>query len=157
MTIILYVLYVLVGILLAIPYCILAGWNTESFMVVVFAAPAFVFIWFVLAGFAGVLEVGHGERRICLNWRAAFRKGDRLGLPGSLVVFWIWTLYSLLPILVHWSAVLLNGIGFVSVGMTLDAHRYASWFYIFMATMALCVLIGMTHSAWEAMKNGWND
>lgn len=147
--------YMMVGILVAIPYCLLAGWSAENFPMVAFVAPAFLFIWFLLASFAGILHVGHGERRIYFNWRAAFCKSELRELPMSRMIFWIWTLYSLLPIILHWSAGLLENTGYESVGATLNTHRYASPYYLFMATMVLLVLIGMTHSAWEAMRNGW--
>ncbi len=155
MSIVVGILYVLTGFLVAIPYCLLAGWNTEAVPMVAFVAPAFLFVWFILAMFAGVLGSGYGERLIYFSWRAAFRKSEQRGLPGSRVVFWVWTLYSLMPIILHWSAILLNSIGYASVGTMLDIHRYASPFYIFIATMVSLVLIGMTQSAWETMKNEW--
>ncbi len=154
MQIVLSILYVLAGILLAIPYCLLAGWNAESFSVVMFVAPAFLFIWFFTATFAGVIEVSH-RRTIHFNWRAAFVKSDFRVLSGSLPIFWAWTLYSFLPIILHWSAVLLGKIGYEKVSSLLDTHRYASPFYVFMATLMLLILIGMVTSAWEAAKNTW--
>ena len=84
MQIVLAVLYILAGILLAIPYCLLAGWNTENLPTVAFVAPAFLFIWFMTAIFAGVVEAGHRRRRIHFNWHAAFGKSDRRMLPESL-------------------------------------------------------------------------
>ena len=152
--IVLYILYSLVGVLLAIPYCLLAGWSPENFILVVFVAPAFLFIWFLMAAFAGIFEPGYG-RRIHFNWRAAFRKSERRVLPGSRLIFWMWTLYSLLPIILHWSAVLLEKIGYETVGSLLDTHRYASPFYVFMATLMLLILIVMVTSAWDAAKNVW--
>lgn len=150
---ILYVIvYVLVGVLLAIPYCLLAGWSLENLPIVAFVAPAFLFVWFMAAVFAGVID--HGHRRVILfNWRAAFGKSERL--PSSLTIFWVWTFYSILPIILHWSAVLLEKIGYETVGSFIDMHRYASPLYIFMATLMLLVLIGMVTSAWEATKNVW--
>ena len=154
MQIVLGIFYALVGILLAIPYCLLAGWNAESFVMVMFVAPAFLFIWFMTATFAGVIEAGH-RRTIHFNWRAAFGKSDRRVLSGSLPIFWVWTLYSFLPIILHWSAVLLGKIGYETVASLLDTHRYASPFYVFMATLMLLILIGMVTSAWDAAKNVW--
>ena len=154
MHIVLSILYVLAGILLAIPYCLLAGWNMESFMIVVFVAPAFLFIWFMVASYAGVIGVAH-PRKIYIDWRAAFRKSDPRRLPGSLSFFWTWTLYTFLPIILHWSAVLLEKIGHKTVGSLLDTHRYASPLYVFVATLMLLILIRMATSAWEATKNVW--
>lgn len=148
------ILYVLAGILLAIPYCLLAGWNTESFMMVAFVAPAFLFVWFMMATFAGVIEPGH-RRTIHFNWRAAFGKTDHRMLPGSLLIFWAWTLYSFLPVILHWSAVLLGKVGYETASLLLDTHRYASPFYVLIATLMLLVLIGMVTSAWEGARNLW--
>ncbi|MBI2054637.1 MAG: hypothetical protein HYT39_00865 [Candidatus Sungbacteria bacterium] len=154
MQIVLAILYVLAGVLLAIPYCLLAGWNAESFPMVAFVAPAFLFIWFMTATFAGVVEPGH-RRTIHFNWRAAFGKSDRRVLSGSLPFFWAWTLYSFLPVILHWSAVLLGKIGYETVASLIDMHRYASPLYFFMATLMLLILIGMVTSAWDAAKNVW--
>lgn len=154
MNIVLYVLYALVGILLAIPYCLLAGWSPENFMLVAFVAPAFLFIWFMLAGFAGIIEPD-GHRRIHFNWGAAFHKSDRRVLPGSRLFFWMWTTYSMLPIILHWSGVLLERIGYPTIGTIINTHRYASPLYVFMATLVLLTLMGIVASAWEASKNMW--
>lgn len=61
------VIYVLIGVLLAVPYCLLAGWSADSFGMVVFVAPAFLFIWYVVASLAGVIVPGYG-RVIHFNW-----------------------------------------------------------------------------------------
>ena len=154
MQIVLGILYVLLGVLVAIPYCLLAGWSPENFPMVAFVAPAFLFVWFMAAVFAGVIDHGH-RRAIRFNWRAAFNKDERRRLPGSLTIFWVWSFYSILPIILHWSAVLLGKIGYETVGSFIDMHRYASPLYIFMATLMLLILIGMVTSAWEATKNVW--
>src|SRR3989338_10266189 len=154
MQIVLGIFYALVGVLLAIPYCLLAGWNAESFVMVMFVAPAFLFIWFMMATFAGGIEAVH-RRTIHFNWRAAFGRSDCRVLSGSLPIFWAWTLYSFLPIILHWSAVLLGKIGYETVASLIDTHRYASPFYVFMATLMLLILIAMVTSAWDAAKNVW--
>ena len=149
-------MYFLVGVLLAIPYCILAGWNPENFVLVAYVAPAFLFIWFMFGSFAGVLVAGHGKPRLFVDWRAAFGKTERPKLPGFLVGFWAWTTYCLLPIILHWSAVLLEKVGYVSWSTLLNDHRYASPFYLFAATIALLIVIAMIQSAWESTKSGWS-
>ena len=123
-------------------------------MMVALVAPVFLFVWFMMATFAGVIEPGH-RRTIHFNWRAAFGKSDRRVLPGSLPIFWVWTLYSFLPVILHWSAVLLEKIGYETVGSLIDTHRYASPLYVFVATLMLLILLAMMTSAWEAAKNVW--
>lgn len=152
MQVVLMILYVLVGIPLAIPYCLMAGWDAESFALVMFVAPAFLFIWFMVATFAGVIEVSR-RGTICFNWRAAFGQSNRYLLSGSLSIFWMWTFYSFLPIILHWSAVLLGKIGYETVSSFLDTHRYASLFYVFMATVMLFCLTGIVAIMWDTIKN----
>lgn len=149
------ILYVLAGTLLAIPYCLLAGWDAKSFPMVAFVAPAFLFVWFILATFAGIIDVRDGKPRFHLNWRAAFYKGERRRLPGSHVIFWIWSLYSLLPIILHWSAALLNSVGFTAVASALETHRYASPYFLFLGTWVLLVIVGMALGAWETVRGRW--
>ena len=154
MNFVLSILYFLAGFLLAIPYCFLAGWNVESFVTVVFVAPAFLLVWFMTAIFAGIIELGRG-RTIHFNWRAAFSKSESRMLPGSLPIFWVWTIYSFSPIILHWSAVLLEKVGHETVSSFLDTHRYMSPLYMIMATLMSFLLIRMAISMWEVAKNVW--
>lgn len=155
MQIVLAILYVMVGVLLAIPYCMLAGWSAENFPMVAFVAPAFLFIWFLAATFAGIIETDN-RKTIHIDWRAAFGKNGRRVLPGSLSFFWAWIIYIFLPVILHWSAVLLEKIGYYeTVASLLEIHRYASPFYIFTATFMLFILIGMITSARDAAKKVW--
>lgn len=148
------ILYVLAGFLLAIPYCLLAGWSTENFPMVAFVAPAFLCIWFMLASIAGVIGVAR-SRKIYFDWRAALNKSDQQRLPGALSFFWVWTLYSFLPIILHWGAALLKNVGYETVGSLLNTHRYASTLYVFMAILMLAILVGVFTSAWDTAKKVW--
>ncbi|MEK7461641.1 MAG: hypothetical protein AAB586_01065 [Patescibacteria group bacterium] len=117
-------------------------------------APAFLFVWFMTAICAGVVDTTHGGT-ICFNWRAAFGKSDRRLLSGSLPIFWAVILYSFLPIILHWSAMLLGKVGYGTVSSLLDTHRYASLLYIFIAILMLLFFTSMTVSVWKNMKNMW--
>ena len=154
MQIVVAIIYMLVGILLAIPYCLLAGWDTENFPTVALVTPAFLFIWFMAATFAGIINIDD-DRKIYFNWRASFGKSDHRVLSGSLSIFWAWTLYSFLPVILHWSAVLLGKIGYETTSSLIDTHRYASSFYVLIATFILLILTVMVISAWDAVKNVW--
>lgn len=149
------IFYVLVGFLLAIPYCLLAGWSYENFPMVAFVAPAFLFIWLMLGVFSGVITIRDHHRPIHFDWRVAFRKGGRSKLPGSLLFFWAWTLYSLLPIILHWSYVLLEEVGYETVASLINTHRYTSTLYVFVATFAFIALMGMLTSALGVLSNTW--
>lgn len=152
MQIVLTFLYLLVGFLLAIPYCLLAGWSTESYPMVAFVMPAFLFIWLMLAFFTGVVDEGHP---ISFNWRAAFGKGDRRRLTGSPVMLWAWTIYGFLPVTIHWSAVFLGKVGYETASSFLDAHRYGSPFLVLIATFILLILSRLAINASGAAKNIW--
>jgi len=154
MQIILGILYILVGILLAIPYCLLAGWKAENILMVTFVAPAFLFIWFILAGFAGIIDSDH-TRKIYFNWRAAFSKNDQRRLPGALFCFWTWALYSFLPIIFHWSAILLEKIGHNTVSLILNTHRYAIPLYTLTAIITLIILNETIRCTWNVAKSMW--
>lgn len=147
------IVYVLSGLLLAIPYCLLAGWNADCFKIVVFVAPAFLFVWFMTATFTGIIELGVYRQTINFNWRAAFGKSNRRMQSVSPLIFWVWTFYSFLPVILHWSAVLLGKIGYETVGSLIDRYRYASPLYVFFVILMLFVLIVMVTSAWDMTKN----
>ncbi len=135
------ILYFFTGVLLAIPYCLLAGWSFDHFLIAIWVAPAFLFVWFTAATFAGITEVGH-RRTLYLNWRVALGQSNHRGLPGSLFIFWMWTFYSLLPIILRWSAILLGEIGYEAASSLLNKHRYASPLYVavIVATSIVVVL-----------------
>ena len=148
------VVYMLAGILLAIPYCLLAGWDADKFMLVAFVLPAFLFVGFLLAAFVNIIEPGY-RRAIQFNWRAAFGKTSRPMLPGSLFVFWVWVIYSFLPVIIHGSALLLEEFGYKAFAALIDAHRYPSIYYVFIVTIVLLILTGIVAVTWGAVKNAW--
>lgn len=80
---------------------------------------------------------------------------DQYSLPGSRAVFWLLTVYCLLPIILHWTAMLLERIGHQPVASVLDRHRYASLIYVFTATLMLLILAGMASSAWRGARDIW--
>ncbi|MEK7120791.1 MAG: hypothetical protein AAB840_01735 [Patescibacteria group bacterium] len=140
--------------MLAIPYCFLAGWSTEGYTTIGFVAPAFLTVWFMAAIPAGVVKT-YSPRKIYFDWRAAFGKSNRQALPGSLTIFWAWTLYSLLPIIAHWGAMLLEKIGHQSTSSLIDKHRYMSPLFVFMATLILFIILMMMNNVWEKAKKMW--
>ncbi len=154
MNIVFGILYSLFGVLLAIPYCLLAGWSAERLPIMALVAPVFLFTWFMAASLAGIIEP-RGRGTIQFNWRAAFGKSNRRVQSSSLSFFWGWTLYSFLPVILHWSAVVIGKIGYETVASLIDTHRYASLLYVFIAAFVLIFLIGMTTSVWNAAKNVW--
>lgn len=157
MNIFLWFLYMVIGMIISIPYCLLAGWSWENWPIVAFVAPAFLFVWMVFGTFAGHIYPRHDHKRsIGFSWRGG-RGGREMGhgLPGSKGVFWAWTAYGLLPIIIHWGAVLIDILGHKTVATTINAHRYASPMYVLLGTMLLSCLIAMTVGVCRMIKNGW--
>lgn len=146
--------YAIVGILLAIPYCLLAGWNGDSFVIVAFVAPAFLVPLLVAAIFAGIIGISE-QGEIQINWKVAFRKNNRRPVPGSLALFWGWILYSFLPVIFHWSAVLLQMIELEKVSSLIETHRYRSPILALIAILFLFILAAMTTSVIEKTKKVW--
>lgn len=157
MQIVFLILYVLVGIVLSVSYCILAGWDYEVFPVAFLLAPAFAVIWFITATMAGVIGFFSNRKKIYFNWRVAFGREDRQATPLSLVFFWIWTTYSLLPIIIHWSAILLDKIGYKTISSFIDKYRYASLPSIFSAVLLSIVILVMITTLGGELKKIWME
>lgn len=148
------VLFVLVGCLLAIPYCLLAGWSWENYPIVALVTLFFLLIWYSTAFLAGIVYTGQdGKTRF--QWRAAFGKGVRLH-QGTIVPFWTWTFFCLLPIIVHWSAWLLGKIGYETIASHIDGHRYATPFYFFAVNCVLIIFGWIITVGWDKTKKAWS-
>ena len=65
--------------------------------------------------------------------------------------FWCWTVLGILPVGTHWTAGLLDSMGFQSAGAALDAQRYASPAY----AVAACVVVAFALLAWGAVRVAW--
>ncbi len=144
--------YSVLGITLSIPYCLLAGWSWEQWPLVAFVAPAFAFVWLSLGTFAGHIYRNRGGRwPIGFSWRS-----ERMRvLPGSQGGFYGWTIYCLLPIILHWGAKMVAILGFQNVASVLNEHRYLSLIYVLYGTMALVCIMAMSVATWGAMRDGW--
>lgn len=141
------VIYCLIGYVLAIPYCFLAGWSQNDYPAVVMFLPGFLLVWVGSAIVAGVIEPVSAKIRF--NWRAAFRKGWRV------LTFWLWTFYCLLPISLHISSVILKKVGFSTIAEKVYQHRYGSTFYVpLVIIMAVC-FIAVVSAMWDEMKTAW--
>jgi hypothetical protein len=156
MQFILAILYAVFGLILAIPYCLMAGWSMENYAIVAFVAPAFLFIWLIMGTLAHIFETGHrGRFPIRFDWRVAFGISKGNGLEGSKILFWFWTAYCLLPIISHWGSKLIEIFGFHSLSEIISTHRYSTPLFAFLATLFLAALLIFVEIATDLIKESW--
>lgn len=151
LTITIGVIYMTIGIVLALPYCALAGWNPSNFIFVSFVAPALLFIWFMISIFAGIIKLDENER-LRLNLPAAFRRCDNRPLRGSLLIFWGWAFWLSLPIISHWGAFLLEKNGHAEIALLINTHRYATPFYALLIALVLSILVVVISATTDKTK-----
>ncbi len=150
----LWVVYYVLGLIISVPYCLLAGWSWENWPVVAFVAPAFLFVWLTLGVMAGHVYLYENVRwPIGFSLRGVFKQGKHM--RGTKGAFWTWTVYGLLPIIVYWSGVLISKMGYESVATMLKVHRYMSPLYVFVAMLFLLLMGGIAISVWDGLKSGW--
>lgn len=150
-------LYFLAGIILAILYSLLAGGDLMNLIWIILATPSILIVWFMLAAFSGIFCVDRFDStRFFFDWRAAFSRKHGPNFSTSfLPFFWIWTCYLFLPVTFRWSAVLMNWLGYESVGVWLYTHRYESWSLTITAALFLICIVEMLSYACELLKKIW--
>lgn len=145
-------LYMVLGFALSIPYCILAGWDRYVCTIVAMLAPAYAFVWLLLAGSSRLIRVYDGNK-LYFNWRTAFREGESSN--DFLPIFWGWTMTGLLPIFCNLASKGLYELGYKTGGSFLYEHRYHSPFATIAIAFVLIVLAGSLRNFWQNMiKNG---
>ena len=153
------ILYWIVGVVIAIPYQLLAGWDAECFSVVAMLLPISLCLWFVLAMFAMVITESDGHKRwIQFKWKALFRRQtNHLGLMSAARYgLWILTVLIMLPIIIHWSAKLLGHFGHQETATIIDSNRYSAPIVVVVAivlgTLIVCLLLHAWESAGDTLK-----
>lgn len=124
-----YFVFIVVGALFAIPYCLLSGWNSESFVWMMVGLPIMLSIWLALANQAGIIEtdvISGGKKITQFYPKVAFGLEVNSSVPWALRVFWVWTVYCLLPIILHNTSRLLHKAGVEKPATFLEVHRYGS-------------------------------
>ncbi len=156
MQIILAVCYVLIGLVIAMPYLFLAGWDTSHIGLVALLAPVCSFIWFMVASFAGIITTDD-QQRILIDWRALF---SNMGHPiqGIRKFLWLWTIIITLPIMCHWSAKAFGIVGMTKVASFLEASRYASFgsaiigvFAAVLGSLLVCLAFDVCRLLWRQL------
>jgi|GEM_PF-2865817 len=139
--------YFVVGAILSLPYCLLAGWDRDIFLGVMIVTPFLLGVWILAAVFARIIDA----KPIRIYWKNAFRRSRGESSHVPMVIFWIWTVYSLLPIILHWTARLIghyrNG-PFVAL---IEAHRFESLIYVFWGFMIAFLLLIVCGGVYEAV------
>ncbi len=119
------VYYITVGLILAIPYCLLAGWNVQALVVVTFVLPAFLMMWTELATLAGILNGDHLSRSLLhVDWRASLKRSEHA--LGSVTKFWLWCLFCFLPIICNLCGWMIQVIGYTNTAELVNRYRYWS-------------------------------
>lgn len=138
--------YTLIGMFISVPYCFLAGWSWEQWPIVVFVAPIFMFVWIVLGVLAGhIYSVG-------FSW-TVYKHMPRI--PYSKGVFYFWTFYCFLPIIIRWVSALIDVMGYQHVANLLNFHRYATPAYVFIFLVCSLLLFGVVAAIVEVLKTGY--
>lgn len=139
--ILLVILYAVLGLCIATPYCILAGWDRNNFSTVVGISPAVSFLTLLLIWLTGTLEESGQWWKFTIHWKALFPKPeDDSFRKFSLTVFWLWTAVLIMPIAVHWFSKTLLYFGYETLGGYLFVHRYQSGLGFLLILMAVFVL-----------------
>jgi hypothetical protein len=139
--------YFLFGAFLSLPYCLLAGWDRGFFPVMVVATPFLLGVWFLAVFFVGAVDFR--PTRIC--WRNFFYRSRRESSRVPLAIFWIWTVYSMLPILMHWTARFVEYLGFGSSAAFIEVHRFESLLYVFWGVMVVFSILMVFGGVSEAV------
>lgn len=136
--------YLIVGAVFAVPYCFLAGWdNVASAWMIALGFPSLLLIWLLLAHQAGMLDVEKtkkGKTVILFHWEVLFGRETLGSVAWAPPVLRIWTIYGLLPIILHWMSMVLRVLGEPRWAEMADIHRYMMLLYIIAVLMALMVL-----------------
>jgi hypothetical protein len=120
---------IVVAAMLAVPYCMLSGWSSGSFIWMVIGVPIMVSVWFALANQAGIIETDvlrGGKKTTRIYPKVAFGLEVNSSVPWALGAFWVWTVYCLLPIILHTASRLLYKVGEQRPATFLEMHRYGS-------------------------------
>jgi hypothetical protein len=129
-----------VGTILALPYCLLVGWDWKVYAPMTAGMPAMIIIWFMLGTLADVTHTK--PLRIC--WKNSIRRNNPDSSRIPLVLFWSWTAFCLLPLLIRAVALLLPLVGFSQYSNAAYEYRYTILGHVlFVALFSFVVLLAL--------------
>lgn len=137
------ILYLIVSGIITFTYSTWAGWDEDFAFFLLKISPIFLVIWFFLASFAGIIYASD-NRRVGVNLRALFRFKKGGISKDFLLLFWIYTIWILLPIILRIISIVLDNIGVDSLADILYSQRYLSMMYVL---VIFCVLVALWQPA----------
>lgn len=140
------ILYFIVSGIITFTYSIMSGWDTDFVFFLLKISPIFLVIWGLLASFAGIIYVSSHNRSVRLSLRALFRFKRESVSKDFLLLFWIYTIWILLPIILRLISIVLDHMGLDSLGGIIYSQRYLSMIYIL---GIFCVLVAL----WQPVED----
>ena len=108
-------------------------------------------IWILFGTMAGIIDPRH---QLYLNWRMTFGNVDD-SKQVFRPMFWSWTVYSLLPILIHWICNIMRWTGYNVLAEILDAERYFSPLWVLFSLMSIFTISVLLMDGFNVLKKGW--
>lgn len=121
--------YITVSHIITFHYSIMSGWDEYFASFLLYFSPIFLSIWLLLTSFAGIIYASH-DGKIRLSLGALFRFKKEGISKDFLLLFWGYTLWILLPIIIRVLSIVLDNIGVDSLADILYSQRYWSMMYI---------------------------
>jgi hypothetical protein len=144
------IIYAAVGLVLATPYCLLAGWDTDAFIAAVMALPIGALIWGLLANGIDVVKPN-----VCGSFPARFdiKKALEVDEPTRPLVaiccFWALTIYLLLPILLNGLSLWLEMVGQNHLSYVIFMSRYQIMMEILALVAAISAIMVVAWLSWD--------
>lgn len=123
------ILYLIVSIIITFPYSIMSGWDADFAFFLLKISPIFLVIWLLLTSFSGIIYASH-DGKIRLSLRALFRFKRETVSKDFLILFWIYTIWILLPIILRLISIVLDHMGLDSLADIIYSQRYFSMMYV---------------------------
>lgn len=139
------ILYLIVSSIVTFPYSIMSGWDVDFAFFLLKISPIFLVIWLFLTLFAGIIYASH-DGKIRLSLRALFRFKKEGISKDFLLLFWIYTIWILLPIILRLISIVLDHMGLDSLADIIYSQRYLSMMYVL---FIFCVLFAL----WQPVED----
>jgi hypothetical protein len=133
--IILFIAYLLIGLIIAIPYTYLAGWDVNN------VASATLFSPFVLAF-------------LCIFYLSG-RKVHHSNLKGFNITFWVSLIYFFLPVIANGVSIILNWAN-LPYGNLIFEYRYNT-LLVFPVIVMIVLVYGFLESVWNWLFKNDSD
>lgn len=137
--------YLIVSGIITFTYSIMSGWDTDFVFFLLKISPIFLVIWVFLASFAGIIYASQNHK-IRLSLRALFRFKKGGISKDFLLLFWIYTIWIFLPIIIRVLSIVLDNMGVESLADIIYSQRYLSMIYIL---GIFCVLVAL----WQPVED----